>query len=75
MKWISVNDKLPTTVLVVDQYAEYKTSEDFLVLCTDMSYKIARYEIDSNRTYWVTDDGSSISVTHWMKLPELPYEE
>ena len=66
MNWISVEDKerLPESL------------EDVLFTDGDRVYKGYRLssELDDFVGWYNSNDSSIYEVTHWMPLPELPYE-
>ena len=74
MKWIPVNEKLPD--------CDDKWGISKIVLCLDARGRVGFgiYQNGEKQLYhagWFTGGGvgeDSVTVTHWMPLPELPKE-
>jgi len=63
MKWITDKSKTPEPML------------DVLVVAFETDVDIAHYVVPSDKRkkpYWEDRDGNLISVTAWMKKPNLP---
>lgn len=80
-QWISVNERLPDVHDDAfddgDEIISFTVSDPVLCVYNDNELIVAVYEIDDNKHFWVStfDSCELNTVTHWMPLPDLPWEE
>jgi len=70
MKWIPVIEKLPG--------CDDKWGVSKIVLCLDARERVGFGIYYNGEKQWFTGGGvgeDSVTVTHWMPLPELPKED